>query len=227
MTPSTSRFRLLVFDWDGTIMDSAASIVACMRTSLQDLGFESPSDDRLRSTIGLGLDAVLHELLPATDVNLQQEVVERYRHHWQATFHSKPIPFDGVIDALETLQQQEYLMAVATGKGRTGLDRDLRQCNLERLFLTTRTVHECASKPAPQMLLEIMDELGCRADETLVIGDTTFDLDMARNADASSVAVLCGAHPEETLLGRQPLACLPATRDLPEWLESSAQGHRG
>lgn len=219
MNPSQRRFRLLVFDWDGTIMDSAATIVACMRASLQDLAIKPLGDERLRSTIGLGLDAVLQELLPEADTGLRQEVVQRYRHHWQTTFHAKPIPFDGAVAALEHLRQQDYLMAVATGKGRAGLNRDLEQCNLEDMFLTTRTVNECASKPSPQMLLEIMDELGGQPRETLVIGDTTFDLDMARNGDTASVAVLCGAHPEAVLRDRDPLTCLEATRDLPGWLD--------
>lgn len=203
-------------------MDSAASIVACMRLSLQDLDLTPPPDGRLRSTIGLGLDAVLRELLPDSDTVLQRQVIERYRHHWLATYHARPIPFAGITEALETLERQDFLMAVATGKGRAGLDRDLAQCNLGRFFQTSRTVNESPSKPAPHMLLEIMDELGCRADETLVIGDTSFDLEMARNADVPAVAVLCGAHPESTLRTYEPLTCLPSTRELPSWLAEQA-----
>lgn len=213
-----NNVRLLVFDWDGTVMDSAACIVACMRTSLQDLELQPPPDERLRSTIGLGLDAVLQELLPDADGTLQRQVIDRYRHHWLATFHAKPIPFAGITEALTALQGRDYLMAVATGKGRAGLDRDFEQCNLGRFFQTSRTVNESPSKPAPHMLLEIMDELGCRADETLVIGDTSFDLEMARNADVRSVAVLCGAHPEKTLRAFDPLTCLESARHLPDWL---------
>ncbi len=202
-------------------MDSAASIVACMRTSMQDLKLETPSDERLRSTIGLGLDAVLRELLPEADGTLQNRVIERYRHHWLKTYHAKPIPFAGITEALETLQRRDFLMAVATGKGRAGLDRDFEQCDLGRFFQASRTVNESPSKPAPHMLLEIMGEMGCRADETLMIGDTSFDLEMARNAHVRAVAVLCGAHPRKTLRAFEPLICLKVASDLPGWLARS------
>lgn len=217
MSASSNRFRLLIFDWDGTVMDSAATIIACMRLSLQEAGLTPPGDDRLRSTIGLGLDAVLRTLLPDADDAVRRKVQERYRDNWISTYHAKPIPFDGVAETLDVLGR-DYVLAVATGKGRTGLERDFRGCDLGRHFAATRTVNECASKPSPHMVLDLLEELGCRADETLVIGDTTYDLDMAHNAGASSVAVLTGAHDKATLMGSRPLDCLDGARHLPEWL---------
>ena len=141
MSPTPSRFRLVIFDWDGTVMDSAATIVACMRTNLADLDIPPLGDDRLRSTIGLGLDAVLANLLPDASPELRGRVVERYRHHWLSTYYDKPIPFEGIGEALEQLQRRGHVMAVATGKGRAGLDRDLAQCDLQRFFAATRTVN--------------------------------------------------------------------------------------
>jgi phosphoglycolate phosphatase len=211
-------FRLVVFDWDGTLMDSAASIVGCMEQSLLDLGLPVPPEEERRATIGLGLNDVLERLCPNQGREVHQRVVERYRHHWFATYRHRSVPFPGAVETVRALGNGDRFLAVATGKGRQGLDYELRETGLRELFLTTRTVNESPPKPSPEMLLEITDELGVRPEETLMVGDTTFDLEMAHHAGAPSVGVLSGSHSREELERWRPLTCLPSVVDLPGWL---------
>lgn len=215
---SKQQFRLLVFDWDGTVMDSTANIVACMRQSLFDIGVQNVTEDAMRGTIGLGFAETLERILPGAGATLLEQLVERYRHHWFDKYRDVGIPFPGLGETFEQLFEQDYLLAVATGKGRPGLDHDLELTGFSRFFLASRTVSEAPSKPHPQMLLDLMDELGTRPEETLMVGDTTFDLDMARNAKVPSVGVLTGSHGREDLMASGPLACLDGAVDLPSWL---------
>ena len=217
-TASNRRFRLLVFDWDGTLMDSAASIVACMRYAFGELELPVPSESRLRSMIGLSLDETMLRLWPDASGDLRLRAVDAYRTHWLATYRHVPMLFDGAREALEGLFADEYFLAVATGKSRPGLDRDLETTELGKLFLSTRTPQEAPSKPHPQMLLDIMDELGVTGEETLMIGDTTYDLEMAQHAGAASLGVLSGAHDRAQLVACEPLACLGSVEELPGWL---------
>jgi len=222
MSTAARRFRLLVFDWDGTLIDSIASIVACTHAALEDLELAGPPDDEIRGTVGLGLRDVLARLWPEGAPPEHERLMERYRHHWLTTYGRRGELFAGVDDTLAALEERGYLLAVATGKGRTGLERDLRATGLDGRFLASRTVDEAASKPNPQMLLELMDELGAGGKETLMIGDTTFDLDMARNAGAAAVGVLTGPHGADDLLACAPLACLASVAELPAWLDGRA-----
>jgi len=215
---SKQNFRLIVFDWDGTVMDSTANIVACMGQSLLDIGAGEVSEEAMRGTIGLGFAETLERILPGSTAELHEKVVERYRHHWFAKYRDVGIPFPGLGETLEVLSGRDYLLAVATGKGRPGLDHDLEFTGFGRFFMASRTVSEAPSKPHPQMLLELMDELGTRPEETLMVGDTTFDLDMAKNAKVPSVGVLTGSHGREDLMASGPLACLDGAVDLPPWL---------
>ena len=210
--------RLLVFDWDGTVMDSTANIVACMRQSLLDIGAGEISEEAMRGTIGLGFAETLERLLPGASAEMGERMVERYRHHWFARYREIGIPFPGLGETLATLAEDGYLLAVATGKGRPGLDHDLKLTGFNRFFTASRTVSEAPSKPHPQMLLDLMEELGCRPEETLMVGDTTFDLDMARNANVASVGVLTGSHSRDELMASGPLTCLDGAVDLPPWL---------
>ncbi len=218
MTDARQRFRLLVFDWDGTLMDSAATIAACMTASFRDLGLEAPAEDAIRATIGLGLDDTFDRLYPGSSEADRRRLIDAYRDNWFATYRDRPCLYPGVRETLEALAEHDYFLAVATGKGRLGLDRDLEAGGLGRLFLATRTADETLSKPNPQMLLEIMDELGAAAGETLMIGDTTFDLDMARAAGTAAVGVLTGSHRRPQLMGCGALDCLPSVTELPAWL---------
>lgn len=219
------RYDLIVFDWDGTIMDSLGAIVECAQVSLRELELPEVPAERIRGGIGLGLDATVERLLPDETPGVRRRWVKCYRHHWIETYHARPAILPGAEETVRSLHGEEYWLAVATGKSRRGLERDLDLTGMGELFLSTRTVDEAPSKPHPRMLLDLMDELGVRAERTLMIGDTTYDLEMARNAGVTGVGVLTGGHDRETLLGVDAVACLDAASDLPRWLaEGASQG---
>jgi phosphoglycolate phosphatase len=222
MSLSANSFRLLVFDWDGTLMDSIGSIVACTRAALDDLGLPPAPDEMIRGTIGLGLRETLEVLCPGGGDEMYGRVLECYRKHWLATYRDLPVMFEGVREMLEALAEDGYLLAVATGKSRRGLDHVLHETGLAPLFHTTRTVDEAFSKPHPQMLLDILDELGVPARSALMIGDTTYDLEMARNAGTAAVGVCSGGHCREELEQLGPIACLEGVAELREWLVGAA-----
>lgn len=219
-------FRLLVFDWDGTLMDSIASIVDCMQATVDHLGLDPIPHQKVRDTVGLGLVDTLEELVPGTDRATRGRIVECYRHLWLSTYRERPVPFPGVRETLESLEHAGYLLAVATGKGRQGLARDFESSGLGRFFHASRTADEAAPKPSPQMLLELLDELGSRPEEALLVDDTTFDLEMAANAGVPSLAVETGSHRREDLLGSAPLDCLASVVELVAWLEDRRSGAR-
>ena len=211
------RFDLLVFDWDGTLMDSTAVIAASLQAACGDIGLPVPPDDRARHIIGLGLHDALRYVLPGVPPSIYPQVVERYRYHFVSREESAPL-FDGVEETLATLQASGHLLAVATGKSRRGLDRVLERTGLAGLFQATRCGEEAASKPAPGMLLDLQSELGVAKEHTLMIGDTTHDLQMAQNAGVAGLAAAFGAHPREQLLAMKPLACLDDPQALWAWL---------
>jgi phosphoglycolate phosphatase len=208
----------LVFDWDGTLMDSVAAIVACMQQAAADLDLPPLAEERIRRTLGLGLKDCMVALGLADEEALWERLAERYRHHWFAGYRERPLLFPGAEQALLRLAAEGYLLAVATGKSRRGLDRDLESTGLAALFHATRTADEARSKPHPQMLLDLMGELGAPPGATLMVGDTTFDLEMAAAAGAAAVAVESGGHAREELLRLAPLACLATVVELPPWL---------
>jgi phosphoglycolate phosphatase len=222
MSLSENTFRLLVFDWDGTLMDSIGSIVACTRATLDDLGLPPMPDATIRGTIGLGLRETLDVLCPGSGEDMYERVLDCYRKHWLATWRDLPVMFEGVREMLEALAADGYLLAVATGKSRRGLDHILAATDLDGIFHTTRTVDEAFSKPHPQMLLDILDELGVPARSAVMIGDTTYDLEMAKNAGTPSVGVCTGSHCREELERFGPLACLDGVVELREWLVGAA-----
>lgn len=214
-------FRLLVFDWDGTLMDSIGTIVACTQAAFGDLGLGAVSDERIRGTIGLGLRETIEILAPGSSDAVFESVLERYRHHWVSNFRDGPVMFAGVEEMLQGLARAGWLLA--TGKSRRGLNHVLEQTGLLDVFHSTRTVDEAFSKPHPQMLLDIMDDLGVAPREALMVGDTTFDLEMARSAGTASVGVCTGSHCREELLAFEPLTCLERVMDLPGWLAAARE----
>lgn len=216
------RYDLLVLDWDGTVMDSLGAIVACAQHGLRQVGLGQLPDELIRGGIGLGLEVTVRRLLPDADDAIRARWVHAYRTLWVEVYRHQPVALPGAPEAVAELDRQEYLLAVATGKGRRGLTKDLQELALDRYFLATRTVDEAPSKPHPQMLLEILDELGIAADRALMVGDTTFDLEMARNAGVDGVGVLCGSHGREALMGVGARACLERLADLPAWLARDA-----
>jgi phosphoglycolate phosphatase len=217
-------FRLLAFDWDGTLMDSIGPIVACTRAVVEDLGLKVLDEDRIRATIGLGLRETIEELIPGVSDRQFEEIIEAYRRHWHGTFRDLPLLFPGVAAMLRGLAEEGYLLAVATGKSRRGLDYALVQTGLIDLFHATRTADEAFSKPHPQMLLDLLDDLGVGSRDALMIGDTTFDLEMARNAGTASAGVCTGSHCREELLRFSPLVCLERVVELPGWLGGGGEG---
>ena len=212
------RFDLLVFDWDGTVMDSIERIVASLRAASNDLDWEPRTTLALRDVIGLGLREAVQRLYPQIEVADYPRFVERYRHHFMIADPTPSELFPGAADTLRELQQQGYLLAVATGKGRQGLNKVLRDTGLTSLFQSTRCADETTSKPHPQMLLEIMQELAVAPAATLMIGDTEYDMEMASNAGTSALAVDYGVHDRVRLARHAPLHCLSDIRELIAWL---------
>jgi phosphoglycolate phosphatase len=215
------RFDLIVFDWDGTLFDSTALIVRCMQAAAVDLGFEPPSRERASYVIGMGLIEALRHAMPDLEPSRYPELGQRYRQHYFASAHEVTL-FDGVPELLRDLKARHHWLAVATGKSRRGLDEALAAVDMTRLFDGTRTADETASKPNPMMLIELMREFGAESERTLMIGDTTHDLELARNAGCPAVAVTYGAHAHESLLDFAPLLVAHDVKTLHDWLLSNA-----
>jgi phosphoglycolate phosphatase len=215
-------YRLLVFDWDGTLMDSIGPIVACTQATLRELDLRPLPEETIRGTIGLGLRETIDILSPGCDDEMYGRILECYRKHWVSAYRDVPLLFEGVVPMLQDLAGEGYLLAVATGKSRRGLDYALRQTGLDGIFHSTRTADEAFSKPHPQMLLDVLDELGIRPEEAVMIGDTTYDLEMARNARTHSIGVCTGSHGREELERFGPLACLESVVELTPWLTERA-----
>jgi phosphoglycolate phosphatase len=211
------RFDLIVFDWDGTLFDSTALIVRCIQNACRDIGAGVPSDADAAYVIGLGLQDALRHAVPGLDAARYPELGLRYRHHYFASQHELSM-FPGTLEMLQALKARHHWLAVATGKGRRGLDEALAHAQLKSLFDGTRTADETASKPDPRMLNELMREFGTEPERTLMIGDTTHDLQLARNAGTPRVAVSYGAHDHEAFGGFEPLAIAHSTRELHDWL---------
>ena len=214
------HFSLIVFDWDGTLMDSTSAIVTSIQAAARDLGIEPPSDERANHIIGLGLIDALRHALPNLPAERYRDVAERYRHHYLSRDHDLRL-FDGAAELIEELTQAGHRLAVATGKTRKGLLRAFESSGLGPRFHASRCADECHSKPHPQMLEELMDEFGVEAEATLMIGDTTHDLLMARNAGVAALGVAYGAHPRDTLEAEAPLYCAANVAQLAAWLRQN------
>ncbi len=210
------HYSLLVFDWDGTLMDSAPRIVNSFHTAINELQLPSRTDQAISHVIGLGLTEAILVLYPDEPLKRRNALMEAYRHHFlNISTLSTPL-FDGVEETLHTLQAQGYQLAVATGKSRRGLDRSLQQSGLGELFLLTRTAEETRSKPDPLMLQEIMQQLQHAPADTLMIGDSEYDLGMAVNAGVDSIAVSYGVHDCKRLLQHHPITCIHHFNELLE-----------
>jgi phosphoglycolate phosphatase len=212
------RFDLITFDWDGTLFDSTGLIVRCIQAACRDIGTPVPSDMQAAYVIGLGLMDALRHAVPDLPVERYPELGRRYRHHYMAWQH-EIVLFEGTREMLEGLKARNHWLAVATGKSRPGLNEALDSAQLRTFFDSTRTADETASKPDPLMLRELMAELGAEAGRTLMIGDTTHDLQLAANAGVACVGVSYGAHPSEDFHRFSPLFVAHSTRELHEWLQ--------
>jgi phosphoglycolate phosphatase len=221
MNTTPRRFDLIVFDWDGTLFDSTALIVRCIQQACRDLGVAVPSDEQAAYVIGLGLQDALRYAAPGLPTARYPELGQRYRQHYFASQHALTL-FDGTLQMLQDLKARHHWLAVATGKTRRGLDDALHTSQLQGVFDGTRTADETASKPSPVMLLELMREFGCEPERTVMIGDTTHDLQMAANAGTPSVAVSYGAHDPAAFDDFDTLHVAHSVADLHAWLIANA-----
>jgi phosphoglycolate phosphatase len=210
-------YSLVVFDWDGTLMDSTHSIVAAIQAACRDLELPVPSASQASWVIGLSLESALRRAVPALSNAMLPRFLERYRVHYLLRDPELKL-FDGVGEMLAELGARDVRMAVATGKSRIGLNRALAASGLVEVFQATRCADETFSKPNPAMLYELMDELGIAADKVVMIGDTSHDLQMASNAGMHGVGVAYGAHTRQELEAEEPQAVLESVTDLREWL---------
>jgi phosphoglycolate phosphatase len=221
MTESSRRFRLLVFDWDGTLADSTAIIAEAIQRACTDLGLAPPADEVARFVIGLGLAESMRRVAPTLPPEDYPLLSERYRYHYLARDPEIPL-FAGAREMLAELDARGFLLAVATGKSRVGLARALAQQGLAERFVASRCADEGFPKPHPDMLLALMERCGTVSAETLMIGDTTHDLELARNAGTNAVAVTYGAHGADGLAELAPLALLSSIAELRAWLAANA-----
>lgn len=211
------QFDLLIFDWDGTLMDSAGYIVNALQRASEDLGLPVPTDRESRQIIGLGLTQALETLHPDLDAARYPELVEAYRRHYLGNDHLIPL-FDGVVEGIADLAARGFTLAVATGKSSVGLSRALEVSGLGPHFAATRCADQTHSKPHPAMVLELLDQLMFEPERALVIGDTSHDLLMASNADVARLAVSYGAHERADLEPHAPLAVLDSFAEVHAWL---------
>jgi len=215
------NYDLIVFDWDGTVMDSTAVIAGSIQAACRDVGLPVPSDEAARHVIGMGLKDALQYAVPEASDDMYDQLAASYRRHFLA--HDASIPlYSGARETIAELHGKGITLAVATGKSRNGLDRALHSSELGGYFHASRTADETFSKPHPAMLLELMDELAVPPERTLMVGDTTHDLKMAANARVDALAMTHGAHPEEHLSMLKTVAMLGNFDELRGWLAENA-----
>jgi len=209
-----NRFDLIIFDWDGTLINSIDWIAGCIQRSAERCGFATPDYQATKNVIGLSIERAMQTLLPEADENTQNQLVANYAEEYFSKQLSREDFFPGVYDMLLQLQHTGYQLAVATGKTRDGLAQALHATNTNDLFTVTRCADETQSKPHPKMLEEIIEVTGIAPERALMVGDSIHDLQMALNAQISSVGVLCGANSEALLQQYNPLVCLSQPAEL-------------
>jgi phosphoglycolate phosphatase len=213
------RYRVLVFDWDGTIIDSASAIAECIQLAAGDVGLEVPTKEQASHVIGLGLHDALRYAVPQLRPQQMSEFVSRYRYHFLMREDTMGL-FDGIRELIEA-QAKARTLGIATGKSRRGLDRALDAMDLRRHFVASRCADETHPKPHPAMLNELMQQLDVAPQATLMIGDTSHDLEMARAAGVDAVAVTYGAHAESGLRACGPKGCVGSVTELRAWLNTN------
>ena len=213
------QYSAVVFDWDGTLMDSTHTIVTAIQSACADLDLPIPEAGNASWVIGLSLESALYHVAPTLTAEQLPHFVDRYKFHFLNRDPDIKF-FDGVLDLLAGLRQNGIMLGVATGKSRAGLDRVLRAQGLADFFHLTRCADESFGKPHPAMLLQIMDELGMGPEHCIMVGDTTHDVLMARNAGIDSLAVTYGAHDRATLLGSEPTSLVSSIKEAGKWLKS-------
>ncbi len=217
------RFKLLVFDWDGTLIDSIERIVTSLQYASREVCGIHLDDDKARSVIGLGLHEAIERLHPELDAVTTESVADAYRQNFLYDSKVPELLFDGVEDMLKQLVADKYTLAIATGKSRKGLDRAMQKHKLAHYFTTTRCAGENRSKPHPEMLNSILHQLDTHANDTVMIGDSEHDMLMAGNAGVNAIGVTHGVEDAESLMMHNPLACLDDITDLYEFLTHNNQ----
>ncbi|RRH91451.1 HAD-IIIA family hydrolase [Variovorax beijingensis] len=215
------RFDLIAFDWDGTLYDSTRLIVRCIQAAVIDVGGAKPSENDAAWVIGLGLAEALARAAPDVPKEKYAELGARYRYHY-LQHQDDLVLFDGVLQMIDALRARGHKLAVATGKSRRGLNEALKSVALRDRFDASRTADETFGKPHPRMLLELMEELEVPPERTLMIGDTTHDLQLALNAGCASVGVSYGAHEPESFDELKPLFVAHTVASLEAWLLDNA-----
>lgn len=215
------RFDLIAFDWDGTLFDSTALIVSSIQAAVCDVGGARPSREAASWVIGMELMAALQHVAPDVPAERYGQLANRYRHHYFAQQHRVSL-FEGVLPMLAELKDRHHWLTVATGKSRRGLNEALQTVELQGVFDGSRTADETAGKPHPLMLQELMSEFGVDPERTLMIGDTTHDLQLAVNAGCASVGVSYGAHDPVGFEAYSPLHVAHSVHSLAAWLRDHA-----
>lgn len=214
------KYDLLIFDWDGTLMDSAAHITACMRNAIAAVGAEPRTDAQIRHIIGLGLEEAVRALYPGQPASLIGAIVEEYRQEFLLRSQANASAlFPGARETLYALADAGYQLAIATGKSRRGLDKVLAETGLQGLFPITRCADETHSKPHPRMLQEILVDYNAEPADALMIGDSVYDMQMARAIRMDALAVAYGVHSLELLLQHGPTGHVDRVTAIPSWLD--------
>jgi len=214
----SKNYKLVIFDWDGTLMDSVTRIVTSMQATAEKLGLTPPTFEQGRSIIGLSLGEGVQTLFPGCTPELQVEIEKQYKHQFLEVNNSPTPMFDNALDLLSKLKVQNKLIAIATGKARPGLERVLDMSNSRHMFDATRSASDCKSKPDPEMITSLLEEFNVKASEAVMIGDTSFDLEMAQRAGIDSIGVTMGAHDRSILEGFNPIAIVDSLNELEHWL---------
>ncbi len=212
--------ELVIFDWDGTLIDSSGLIIESVRAAIEATGLPERSDESIRQIIGLGMVEAMAALYPEAPAAAQQRLAQHYRESFSRTMAARPTPlFDGARELLARLQASGLLLAIATGKSRSGLLRDLRASGVEDRIVASRTVDECDSKPSPAMLEALLAEFGGAPERALMVGDTVFDLQMARAAGVPAIGVTWGVHESDQLRRAAPHQLVDSIDELQGYLE--------
>ncbi|WP_210330297.1 HAD-IA family hydrolase [Aliikangiella sp. G2MR2-5] len=213
------RYSLVIFDWDGTLMDSTGRIVSAMQTTARNLSLPVPSVEKVKSIIGLGMDEVLDVIIPEADLDTRNKMLVEYRYQYIEGDNTPTPLFPGSRDLISWLKEQGVIVTVATGKARAGLNRVLGEENLLDFFHHTICADEAQSKPNSEMVERLINVSNSTKSETIVIGDSVHDLAMANNARVDSIGVTSGANSRQTLESHRPIAILDSVCHLKDWFK--------
>lgn len=214
-------YQLLIFDWDGTLADSAAQIVRAMQFAINGLQLPPRTDESIRELIGLGLNEALGRLYPEIQLDELRKLLDGYRAQWLSEGGGEAPLFAGALESLQGLHSAGYRLAIATGKSRRGLDRSLQHhAQLKTLMSSSRCADETLSKPDPLMLRELLEQEQVRAEDALMIGDTEYDVAMARSIGMHALGVTCGVHDAARMQRAGATALVEAVHALPAWLQT-------